>query len=100
MSTADWQMGILAVGWVAMLGFAIGYPLLARPWWKSQFGRALETSEITMVVLVGLSLLAYWFDFIVPDPVGTAILVLITTAAWLRLIAMVSEQLRKRSDDA
>lgn len=89
------QMILLTIGWVAMLGFAIGYPVLAKPWWRSQFGRSLEASEISMVLLVGLSLTSYWFNYILPDWATTGLIVIIGIAAWLRLVAMLTEQLRR-----
>lgn len=99
MTTADWQFGILAWGWLAMVLFVVCYPLFAKPWWRSQFGRSLEASEVSMAVLVGLSLASYWFKFLVPDPVATVIFFSISAVAWMRFIALLSEQLAKRKSD-
>lgn len=98
MSNQDWQVVILTVAGLAATMFPVAYAFLAKPWYRSQFGRSLMISETSLAVLIDMSLLAYWFHFVVPPPLVTGIFTLVALGSCLRLAALLSEQLGKEDD--
>lgn len=95
MTVAQWQIGILTFAAVAATAFPILYTLVA-PWWKSVVGRSLFVSEVSLALLLDLALGAYWLHLTVPAPVATSLYTLIAVGCWMRLGALIDEQIRKR----
>lgn len=89
MTEPAFQKLCLEVTGVAATAFPFIYTL-AGPWWRSQIGRALVVSDISLALLVDVALLADWFDWIIPTHVVSGIVALIAVAALLRNLAVVS----------
>ena len=96
MSNQSWQVAILTVAGVAATIFPVAYWVIAEPWYKSQFGRSLMVSETSLAVLIDLSLVAYWFDLIIPPPIVTGVFTLIALGSCMRLNALLYEQWHNR----
>ena len=95
MSEFDWQMTFLTITGAAASLFPIIYTVFA-PWWRSQVGRALVVSDISLAALVDLSLLGYWFGWHFSEHVSTAVVALIAIAALLRCWAVIDVQVIKQ----
>ena len=68
--------------------FVILYPIILPKLWRSWVGRALWTSSFGLAALLDLSLLAKWFDLILPRVVVAGILAVIMLGAILKLAAL------------
>lgn len=92
MSEFDWQVTFLTITGVAATLFPVIYTVFA-PWWRSQVGRALVVSDVSLAALVDLSLLGYWFGWHFSNHVSTAVVALIAVAALLRCWAVIDVQI-------
>lgn len=95
MTVLDWQVLLVAVAATFSALFVLGYGLFA-PWYRSSFGRSRIMSELSLSVLLWLSLLAYWLHFLVPDWASVLIFAGIAAASVLQFAAFIDEQWRKR----
>lgn len=95
MTALDWQLALITLAAVAATAFPILYTAVA-PWWRSTVGRSLVVSETSLAALLDVALAAYWGHFHVPSPVATSLYTLIAVGAWMRLGALIHEQLGKR----
>jgi len=93
----DWQIALLSVTGAASALFVIVYAV-AAPWWKTQVGRALMFSEVSLGTLVTLSLMAYWFHVVISDVAALAIFAAMALSACLRLGVLVTEQVARRRE--
>lgn len=97
MNDLQWQQIFLTIAGAAATLFPVIYTVFTRgKCWRSQIGRALNVSDISLALLVDLALLAYWFHWTVPIHVSTAITALIAVAALLRCWAVIDIQVIKR----
>lgn len=97
MSTEDWAIALITAAAVAANLFVILYATTA-PWWRSVFGRALMTGEVALAILLDVVLYAHWAHKLVPIWLGLTIYSAIAAGCWMRLGAVVHEQLARRRD--
>ena len=95
MTISDWQICTLVVAAAASTLFVFAYGLFAR-WWRTQVGRALMLSEISLAILLDLSLVAHWTGYRVPDGVAEGIFIGIAVTSLMRLYAFGYVQVRSR----
>jgi hypothetical protein len=94
MTVLQWQICLITAAAIAASLFPIVYTLVA-PWWRSEVGRSLFISEVSLAALLDIALVAYWLHWTVPQPVATSLYTLIAVGAWLRLRVLIVEQIRK-----
>ena len=95
MSTEDWAVFLITAAAIAANLFVVLYAIFA-PWYRSVFGRALMTGEVALAVLLDLVLWAHWSHHLIPKPVALTVYALIAVGCWMRLGAVIHEQLFKR----
>jgi hypothetical protein len=93
-SVLDWQIALITAAAVAATLFPILYTFIA-PWWRTVVGRSLVISEVSLAALLDTALLAYWFHTTVPSPIRTSLYTLIAIGAWMRIGALIDQQLKK-----
>ena len=84
---------ILTGAAVAASLFPVLYWVIA-PWYRSEYGRASWTMMLAIAVLLDVALVAYWFGWTVPEWLARCIYVLILVGCWMKLGALVDQQLR------
>lgn len=98
MSATDWGVFLVATAAVASNLFVILYAAFA-PWYGSVFGRALMTGEVALAVLLDVALYAHWSHTILPTWLILCVYGLIALGCWMRLGAVIHEQIHKRSQE-
>lgn len=97
MTELDWQQVFLTITGVAATLFPVLYTVLTGGrCWRSQIGRALIFSDVSLALLVDLALLAYWYDWTLSPHVSTGITALIAVSALLRCWAVIDGQVVRR----
>jgi hypothetical protein len=91
----DWAVSLITAAAIAANLFVVLY-LASAPWYRSVFGRALMTGEIALAALLDLALWAHWSHHDIPRWAVLTIYTLIAAGCWMRLGAVVHEQLRRR----
>lgn len=87
---------ILTFGAVGATLFTLTYPVLARTWWRTQVGRAMEVTMLGLALLLDVALCFYWFGWTVPGWLARTIYVVIAVSPWLAGLALLAEQFRLR----
>lgn len=94
MTEFDWQQVFLTITGAAATLFPFLYSALTGGrCWRSQIGRALIFSDVSLALLVDLALLAYWFHWTLSPHVSTGITALIAVSALLRCWAVIDGQI-------
>lgn len=76
---------LILIAAIASTLFALGWMFFA-PWHRTETGRAFVLSEISLAILLDLSVISNRWHWTVPKDAVTALLVFIAVAACLRLL--------------
>ena len=96
MTTEDWGVVLVVLAAVAVNLFVVLYASFA-PWYRSVFGRALMTGEVAFSALLDVSLYIHWTKTVPPPWVPLTLYGFIAAGCWMRLGAVIHEQILKRN---
>lgn len=97
MSEIHWEVLLITITFGFSVGVVFAYGLGAE-WWRSVIGRAFLASDLSLAILLGVSLSAFWFDYEPPAWARLTLYALIAVVAAMRFGAVVHLQWLKRRD--